>query len=96
MTSARRGDGFAVDETGRLNVQVQGGGGDAERVLRIAPPSGGRVQVWEWSAAAGREPREYEASARELYDGLAAAAGRGRRVSEDLYRLRRWLLEEGP
>ena len=86
--------GGAVDHAGRLTVQVQGGDGEPERVLRVSRPHEGTVQVWEW-ASGGDAPQEYEAPAGELYASIARAAARGRRVSEELYRLRLWLLGAG-
>lgn len=73
-----------------LVVQVQGGHDAAERVLRIARPAGGRVSVAEWSSVEGDVPAR-ELSARALYDELDRALRQRRRVSPELYEVRRWL-----
>jgi hypothetical protein len=51
---------------------------------------GGRVLVREWSTA-WDAARDYEIDPEDLYASLREAVRRGRRVSEELYRVRRWL-----
>ena len=77
----------------RLTVQIVGGGGDPERLLHLFRGAGedGRLLVREWSSAAWDAPREYEIDPEDLYRSLQGAQRQGRRLSEDLYRVRRWL-----
>jgi hypothetical protein len=77
-----------VDDT--LTVQVQGAGREPERVLTLSRPRGGVVEVREF-AVGGPAPRDYRVDAGELLDQLEQAARARRRLSEDLYTIRRWL-----
>lgn len=78
---------------GRLTVQVIGGGGEPERLLLLYRDGAesGRLLVKEWSSANPEAPREYEMERDDLYDALEDAQRGGRRVSQELHRVRRWL-----
>ena len=78
---------------GRLTVQIIGGGGEPERLMLLYRDGGegGRLLVREWSSTHPEAPREYEVEGDDLYASLRDAQRRGRRVSEELYRVRRWL-----
>lgn len=95
MSDDRTGpNGSAVEET--LTVQVVGSPERAERLLVISRPHGGRVHVRSWQTGQWGAPVEEDVGTRELYAELERAVAERRRVSEDLYRLRLWLLgEEG-
>jgi len=77
-----------ADDT--LTVQVQGAGREPERVLTLSRPRSGVVDVREFSVGAAA-PRDYCVDAGELLDQLEQAARARRRLSEDLYTIRRWL-----
>lgn len=86
-SSARSNDASAPDV---LVIQLQGGHGEAERVLRVARPVGTRVSVAEWSSVEGDvAPRDV--STRALYDEIDEALRHRRRVNPELYQVRRWL-----
>jgi hypothetical protein len=75
-----------------LAVQVAAGDGEPERLLMLSHVSGGRVRVREWSGESwNRSPEEREIDGDALYASLERAVRRGRRVSEELYRIRSWL-----
>jgi hypothetical protein len=80
-----------------LVVQIEGGGGEPERILRIAPPKSGRVLVHEWTStdASDSPPSVRETEAQEILALVERAARSRRRMSEELYRIRRWLAGEG-
>jgi hypothetical protein len=73
-----------------LTVQVQGAGREPERVLVLSRPQGGLVDVREFGVGLGA-PRDYTATVGELLESLERAARERRRISEDLYAIRRWL-----
>ena len=82
----------AQEGRGRLTVQIVGGGGEPERLMQLfrEGAEGGRVLVREWSSG-WDAARDYEVDPEDLYASLREAVRRGRRVSEELYRVRRWL-----
>jgi hypothetical protein len=89
--AATRGGG------GELTVQVAGGDGEPERLLVLSHAGGGRVHVREWTSDGwGTPPDERELAADELLAWLETAVRRGRRVSEELYRIRRWAGGDAP
>jgi len=73
-----------------LVVQVEGGRGRPERILRIARPVGQRVTVLEWASDAGDLPPR-DVDSRELARELECALDERRRVSVETYQVRRWL-----
>jgi hypothetical protein len=73
-----------------LVVQVEGGRGRPERILRIARPVGQRVTVLEWASDAGDLPPR-DVDTRELGRELERALDERRRVSVESYLVRRWL-----
>jgi hypothetical protein len=75
-----------------LTVQVAGGGGEPERLLRISRPRDGLVRVHELSGDDWSRPAEREMPAETLLRALEEAARQRRRLSEDLYRIRLWLV----
>jgi hypothetical protein len=76
-----------------LVVQVEGGRGSPERVLRVVRLGEGRVRVDEWSSADGALPT-HETSAAELLAELERLYVERRRLSLEMYELRRWLGEQ--
>jgi hypothetical protein len=77
-----------------LTVQLQGGlatdgAAEPETVLILARPIDGRVAVREFPGPGA--PIAYDAHAEELYDRIEGALEAGRRVSVELYLVRRWL-----
>ena len=75
-----------------LEVQVAGGRGEPERLLVLGRPRGGSVAVREFRFAEGDgNPREYTATAADLLADFQRARRQRRRLSEDLYAIRRWL-----
>ena len=75
-----------------LTVQVAGGDGEPERLLRISRPRNGLVRVRELSSDDWGRGDERELSAEALLRALEEAARQRRRLSEDLYRIRLWLV----
>ena len=73
-----------------LTVQVQGGGREPERVLVLSRPRAGLVEVREFAVGC-TAPRDFTATVEELHDLFERAARKRRRLSEDLYAIRRWL-----
>lgn len=88
--SSARSDDASVAVPDVLVIQVRGGHGAAERVIRVAHPVGTQVSVAEWSSVEGDVPVR-EMSARALYDELDEALRHRRLVSPELYQVRRWL-----
>ena len=85
-----RPGGPSFDGGAMLVVQIQGGHGEPERLLHISPPTEGRVMVREWSSEGGGfTPREH--SAAEVLEQLERSWSERRRMSADLYSIRRWL-----
>ena len=82
-----------VQET--LTVQVAGSRDRPERLLIISRPHGGRVHVRSWQSGQWGAPVDQDVGTRELFSELERAVSERRRVSEDVYRLRLWLLGDG-
>jgi hypothetical protein len=83
-----------VDPEDELTVQVAGGGAEPERLLRITRPRDGLVRVREWTSEAWGEPAlERELAADALLRALEEAARQRRQLSQELYRIRRWLTD---
>jgi len=81
-----------VTANGELSVHVGHGDGESERLLLIARPVAGRVQVREWDGTNwGGEARTREWSTADLYAALARAARHRASMSVDLYRVKLWL-----
>lgn len=75
-----------------LAVQVAGGDGEPERLMMLSHAEHGRVRIREWTGESwNRSADEREEEADALYASLERAVRRGRRVSEELYRIRAWL-----
>jgi hypothetical protein len=75
-----------------LAVQVAGGDGEPERLMMLSHTGRGRIHVREWTGESwNRSADEREEEADALYASLERAVRRGRRVSEELYRIRAWL-----
>ena len=88
--TGERPDGPSFDGGAMLVVQIQGGHGEPERLLHISPPLDGRVMVREWtSEGGGFTPREHAVA--EVLAQLERSWSERRRMSEDLYSIRRWL-----
>ena len=82
----------AAGDVDFLTVQVGGDRDEPERLLMIARPAAGRVQVREWTTGGwNAEPVERELGVEELYDSLQRAADARRRISQELYFIRTWL-----
>jgi hypothetical protein len=71
---------------------VQGGGGEPERIFVLSRPRGGEVDVREF-AVGGPDGglSEYTCTTHEVLATVERALRERRRVSEDLYAIRRWL-----
>ena len=82
-----------VEPEDELVVQVGGGAGEPERLLHISRPVQGLVRVREWTSDDWNTPLERELSADALLRAIEEAARQRRRLSEELYRIRRWLTE---
>jgi hypothetical protein len=83
-----------ADPGDELTVQVLGGGGEPERLLKISRPRQGLVRVREWTSDGwGQPPLERELSADALLRALERALRERRRVSVELHRIRRWLTD---
>ena len=66
--------------------------GHEERLLLIGHPIEGIVRVREWrTATLNTEGEDYEIPAGELLEQMEEALAARQNVSEELYRLRRWL-----
>jgi hypothetical protein len=74
-----------------LTVRV-GDPGREERLLLIGHPRDGVVRVREWrTATMNTAGEDYEIPASELLDQMEAALASRHAVSEEMYRIRRWL-----
>ena len=79
-----------------LSVQVQGGHGEPERLLVLSRDPrrrDGAVDVREFRFADGETagPLEYTSSAADLLASFERAHRDRRRLSEEMYGIRRWL-----
>ncbi|GAC1514876.1 MAG: hypothetical protein NVS1B4_03650 [Gemmatimonadaceae bacterium] len=79
----------AAGESTELSVPITGDAIELPRLLLIAAPRDGCVSVREWIGGAGQQTRSV--TPRDLYAEIEGASRAGRRVSEELYRVRRWL-----
>ena len=85
-------DDPGAERADALEVQVAGGRGEPETLFVIGRPRAGSVEVREFRFGTDdATPREYTASAELLLAGFERARRQRRRLSEDLYRIRRWL-----
>lgn len=81
--------GIGQDEF--LTVRV-GDPGREERLLLIGHPREGVVRVREWrTATLNTAGEDYEIPASELLDQMEQALTARQNVSEEMYRIRRWL-----
>ena len=75
-----------------LTVRVGGAPGVEERLLLIGRPHDGVVRVREWrSNTMITEGEDYEMEPGELLESIEQAFAARREVSEEMYRIRRWL-----
>jgi len=81
------------DPADTLALQIGGGGDEPERLLHIARPVNGLVRLREWTSADWGTPLEREMSADALLNAIERAAQQRRRMNQELYRVRRWLIE---
>ncbi len=75
-----------------LTVQIAASANDPEHLMLIERPVNGRVAVREWIGEGFGSPaveREYDVV--ELYRLIERASQQGRRVGQELYRIRLWL-----
>ena len=75
-----------------LTVQIAATATDPEHLMLIDRPVNGRVMVKEWVGEGFGAPaveREYEAI--DLYRLIEDAMRQGRRVGQELYKVRLWL-----
>ncbi|MFL5575895.1 MAG: hypothetical protein ACJ79S_08015 [Gemmatimonadaceae bacterium] len=90
--SGRARDDAAGGGAESLSVQVQGGEGEPETLYVLSRPRAGVVEVREFRFGTDDgSPVDYTVRADELYDALSRAHRQRRRLSEDLYAIRRWL-----
>ena len=74
-----------------LTVHVGGGDGQPERLLRLSRPDNGLVRVTEWNGTDWSSAVERVMAAEVLLRALEEAAQQRRRLSQELYAVRRWL-----
>ena len=76
-----------------LTVQIGGGkAGQPERLLLIGRPHEGRVRVREWTTnTMNTKGDDYDLPPEELLEQIETAFAARRGVSEEMYRVRRWL-----
>ena len=75
-----------------LSVQIAATATDPEHLMLIERPVNGRVVVKEWIGEGFGSPaieREYDSI--ELYQLIEGASRQGRRVGQELYKIRLWL-----
>lgn len=76
-----------------LTLRIGGTPAVAERLLLIWPPTGGRVRVREWTSNSwNTEGTESSQDAATLLAEVEQAAAARQSVSEELFRVRRWLV----
>jgi hypothetical protein len=74
-----------------LSIRITDPGLD-ERLLLIGHPIDGVVRVREWrTATLNTEGEDYDIPAGELLEQLETALAARRNISEEMYRIRRWL-----
>ena len=77
-----------------LTVQVQGAGGDSDRVYLLSQPRRGLVEVREFgSSCAAAAPRDYTETTDAMLRVFERAAKQRRRVSQEMHLIRQWLAE---
>lgn len=75
-----------------LTVQIAASACDPEHLMLIERPANGRVMVREWIGEGFGSPAvEREYGTVELYHLIESASRQGRRVGQELYRIRLWL-----
>ena len=74
-----------------LTVHIGGGPGEPERLLRISRPEHGLVRVTERNGTDWSSAVERVMAAEVLLRAVEEAAQQRRRLSEELYAVRRWL-----
>ena len=75
-----------------LQLQVEGGSGQPERMLIVSRPIGDRVRVREWNSAGTADAStERDCSIDEIVALVVHANRERRRVSVDLVTIRQWL-----
>jgi hypothetical protein len=74
-----------------LTVQVEGARGTPDQLYVLGRPRGGVVEVREQTFGEGGAPREYAERAEDVLARFERAQRDRRRVSVELYALRRWL-----
>lgn len=75
-----------------LTIQIAATATDPEHLMLVERPVAGRVKVREWVGEGFGGPaveREYDAI--DLYRMIEDASRQGRRVGQELYRVRLWL-----
>ena len=88
MTEPREA-GFGEDEFLTLRI---GDPGREERLLLVGRPRDGVVRVREWrTATLNTAGEDYEMAAGELLEQIGDALAARQTISEDMYRVRRWL-----
>ena len=94
MNDPRAGDpslGLPYGGDDVLAVQVGPGAGEPERLLHIGRPLAGTVRVREWTSDTWSAPMERDVPADALLNELERAAQQRRRMSVEIYAVRRWL-----
>ena len=82
----------SIGEDEFLTVRVAGPPGQPERLLLIGHPREGVVRVREWTTATlNSEGEDYEMAPSELLEELETELAAQRDVSEEMYKIRRWL-----
>lgn len=81
------------EETDFLTLRVSGDASVPERLLLIGPSRDGAVNVREWTSnSLNTAGDEYRTSAAGLLEEIERAYAARRPVSEEMYRVRLWLV----
>jgi hypothetical protein len=82
--------GFGDEEF--LTLRIGGSESQPERLLLVGRPVGGKVRVREWTTTTlNTAGANYEIDAAEMLADIQRASDARLPVSEEMYRVRRWL-----
>jgi hypothetical protein len=82
--------GIGQDEF--LTVHIGAAAGTGEQLLLVGRPRDGVVRVREWTSdTMNTEGEDYTIDPSELLERIEEAYAARRQISEEIYRIRRWL-----